>query len=203
MTRVEKNGNLKVAIICGILLSAAVALSVSVVTTPEMRTATREGGQPMHITENHVSAVPELPENEPETAVIQKIPETPYILPKEVPAKVPDSYNGIYEGDTITGTLTYYDVCVDCCGKEDGITASGIQIQNGVEPETTVVGCNWLPLMTIITINGERCIVADRGGKSLNTVGRIDVFNPAGHEDSRIKGITYNAEIVIVDLPDM
>jgi 3D (Asp-Asp-Asp) domain-containing protein len=29
-------------------------------------------------------------------------------------------------------TVTHYDVCVECCGKDDGITASGLQAVPGV-----------------------------------------------------------------------
>jgi len=50
----------------------------------------------------------------------------------------PRSYNSITEGDVIVSELTYYDVCKHCCGKTDGVTASGLVIANGTEPETPV-----------------------------------------------------------------
>lgn len=138
----------------------------------------------------------------PEFASIDRAEVTtpPETAPDET--EPPQSYNGIYEGDIFKGTLTYYDVCVKCCGKTDGITASGIVIQNGIEPETGICGCNWLPLMTLIEIDGVPFIVADRGGSSLNKVGRLDVFNPAGHEDCIQKGVKCDAEIIIIKLPE-
>jgi hypothetical protein len=60
--------------------------------------------------------------------------------------------SGITEGDVIISDLTYYDVCVKCCGKTDGITASGLVIRNGVEPEIPVVSCNWLPFDTFVNL---------------------------------------------------
>lgn len=134
-------------------------------------------------------AEPNLDEWEP---IIISAPETVI--------KEPRKWLGITEGDVIEGTLTFYDVCIACCGKEDGITASGIEIKNGVEPETAVCGCNWLPLRSKITIDGVPYIVADRGNSDLDKVGRIDVFNPAGHEDCRQRGIVYGAMIEIIEL---
>ncbi len=112
------------------------------------------------------------------------------------------TYNGITEGGIITGELTHYCVCLKCCGKTDGITASGLKIKNGVEPDIPVAACNWLPLGTIIEIDGSIHIIADRGGRNLDEVGRLDIFIPEGHraalELGRIKGV----KIEIVSLPE-
>lgn len=112
------------------------------------------------------------------------------------------TYNGIAEGDVFDGTLTYYDVCIKCCGKTDGITALGIRIQNGVQPETPVASCNWLPLGTLIDIDGTQYIVADRGGKSLGTVGRVDIFTPEGHQAALDLGRKTGAVITVLKFPD-
>lgn len=197
MTRREKNMNLR-TLLFGALTITAAALTVYATGFPELRDADPVTPETVNLPEISTSAIISPKESGTAARTFETLPAE---LPTE-PAESRESYNGIYEGDTITGTLTYYDVCLSCCGKNDGITASGIRIQNGVEPETPVVGCNWLPLMTIITIDGAEYIVADRGGDSLNTVGRLDVFNPAGHEDSLQKGITHDAEIVIVELPE-
>lgn len=193
----EKNMNPKV-LLFGALTITAAALTVYAAGFMELRTAHPDGVQTIHVPDTTAPAIIRAPETGTAARTLETVPAE---LPPE-PAETRESYNGIYEGDTITGTLTYYDVCLSCCGKTDGITASGIKIQNGVEPETPVVGCNWLPLMTVITIDGVEYIVADRGGASLNEVGRLDVFNPAGHEDSLQKGIDRDAEIVIVELPE-
>ena len=196
MTRREKNMNLRIMLFGALAITAA-ALTVYATGFPELRDVDPSTPETVHIQEITTSAITRTKEVDIAARTFETLPAE---LPPE-PVEPRESYNGIYEGDTITGTLTYYDVCLSCCGKTDGITASGIQIQNGVEPETPVVGCNWLPLMTIITIDGVEYIVADRGGTSLNAVGRLDVFNPAGHEDCIQKGIDRDAEIVIVELP--
>lgn len=74
------------------------------------------------------------------------------------------------EGMTYIGTyeLTAYCPCEYCCGKTDGITASGTQATAG-----RTVGCNSLPFGTVISINGHQYVVEDRGGMSNNV---IDIF---------------------------
>lgn len=112
------------------------------------------------------------------------------------------TYNGITEGDIITGELTHYCVCEKCCGKTDGITASGLKIENGVEPEIPVAACNWLPFGTIIEIDGRTHIIADRGGSSLNEVGRLDIFTPEGHQAALELGRIKGVEIKVVSIPE-
>lgn len=200
MTQREKSMNLKV-----FLFSAAAISAIASVVYASGIPGIRHPGFPHvpveRIAEETAADVIVIRDPETDTAeiAVELIAAT---LPETVEPMETQSYNGIREGDTIVGTLTYYDVCLSCCGKTDGITASGIRIENGVEPEVPVVGCNWLPLMTVLTIDGVEYIVADRGGASMDTVGRLDVFNPAGHEDCIQRGITENAEIVIVDLPE-
>jgi hypothetical protein len=97
---------------------------------------------------------------------------------------------------TITGVVTYYDACVSCCGKTDGVTASGIIVTNGGE-DPHVVACNWLDLGTVIRIDGVTYTVADRGGAGLDTVGRVDIFTPGGHEAALNAG-THTATIEII-----
>lgn len=65
-------------------------------------------------------------------------------------------------------TLTAYCPCEYCCGKTDGITASGTQATAG-----RTVGCNSLPFGTVISINGCQYVVEDRGGMNSNV---IDIF---------------------------
>ena len=67
--------------------------------------------------------------------------------------------------------ITAYCACVQCCGKTDGITASGIKAVEGV----TVAMDKSIPFGTKIYIDGvgER-IVQDRGGAI--TGNRIDLY---------------------------
>lgn len=62
---------------------------------------------------------------------------------------------------TETYIITAYCYCAKCCGKTDGITASGVKAIEGV----TVATDNSIPFGTKIYIDsvGER-IVQDRGG---------------------------------------
>lgn len=67
--------------------------------------------------------------------------------------------------------VTGYDICMDCCGKLDGITASGAVAQIG----RTVAAPQSIPFGTTLYIEGigER-VVEDRGG--LVTGEHLDVL---------------------------
>ncbi len=97
------------------------------------------------------------------------------------------SKGGYHTGQTIRGRYTHYCSCSICCGKNDGITASGIKIYNGMA-NPYYVACNWLPLGSIIEVDGVRYTVVDRGGKGLSKPGRIDIFTPEGHAACYQKG---------------
>ena len=62
--------------------------------------------------------------------------------------------------------ITGYDICVECCGKTDGITASGVHAEVG-----RTVAANNMPFGTRLYIDGlgER-IVEDRGGMKDNVL---------------------------------
>lgn len=86
--------------------------------------------------------------------------------------------------------LTAYDACIKCCGKTDGITASG----KIAKPHHTIA-CNWLPFGTKVKIMGEIYTVQDRGAKSLfgskkNHIKHIDIFMPT-HKEARNFGVRY------------
>lgn len=67
--------------------------------------------------------------------------------------------------------VTGYDICLECCGKLDGITASGAMAQVG----RTVAAPEDIPFGTVLYIDGigER-VVEDRGG--LVTGDKLDVL---------------------------
>lgn len=62
--------------------------------------------------------------------------------------------------------VTGYDICVECCGKTDGITASGVLAEVG-----RTVAANNMPFGTRLYIDGigER-VVEDRGGMKDNVL---------------------------------
>lgn len=58
-------------------------------------------------------------------------------------------------------TLTAYCSCSKCCGKTDGITASGTKATEG---RTVAVDVNKIPFGTKVYINGNEYIAEDKGG---------------------------------------
>ena len=78
----------------------------------------------------------------------------------------------------VTATLTAYCPCVKCCGKSDGITASGTQATAG---RTVAVDTRLIPYGTEISIDGKTYIAEDCGGKIKGYT--IDVFFDS-HEEA-------------------
>ena len=68
-------------------------------------------------------------------------------------------------------TLTAYCHCAKCCGKSNGITASGAKAVEGV---TIAADTRKLPFGTRVVINGHTYIVQDRGGAIKGN--RIDIY---------------------------
>ena len=77
----------------------------------------------------------------------------------------------VQQSDGENYVITAYCACMECCGKTDGITASGEKAVQGV----TVASDNSIPFGTKIYIDGvgER-IVQDRGGAIKGN--RIDLY---------------------------
>ena len=95
-----------------------------------------------------------------------------------------------------TFKITAYCSCVKCCGKSDGITASGLPVRQGY------VALNWLPFGTRVSIEGMgEFRVQDRGAKSLfgskkNHIKHLDVWFPS-HAEAKRFGVQYkNVEIL-------
>ena len=74
--------------------------------------------------------------------------------------------------------ITYYCACKQCCGKDDGITASGVKVQEGI---TVAADTSILPFGTKIYIKGIGWrTVQDRGGAIKGN--RLDIYIPS-HND--------------------
>lgn len=71
---------------------------------------------------------------------------------------------------TDTFTITYYCPCEKCCGKSDGITATGTKATEG---RTVGVDSNVIPLGSELIIDGQAYIAEDTGNIKGKT---IDVF---------------------------
>ena len=87
---------------------------------------------------------------------------------------------------------TAYCSCAKCCGKSDGITASGHKLIKGDK----VVACNWLPFGTKVNIQGLGVfIVMDRGARSLfgsknNHIKHLDIYMTS-HNAAQKFGVKY------------
>lgn len=89
--------------------------------------------------------------------------------------------------------LTAYCACSKCCGKSDGITASGTKAKQG---RTIAVDPKQIPYGTKVVINGHTYVAEDCGsgiGKSC-----IDVFFNS-HKEALNFGIQYADVYIIVD----
>lgn len=107
--------------------------------------------------------------------------------------------------DSELWVATAYCSCKKCCGKTDGITASGIKAHKGT------VACNWLPFgtkMTVRALGGDYsrfdkpydCIVEDRGAKSIfgsknKHIKRLDIWFP-----THIQALIFGRRVVEVNI---
>lgn len=109
------------------------------------------------------------------------------------------SKGGYSVGDVISGRKTHYCACTKCTGRTSNFkTASGMKVYNGMS-NPYIVACNWLPLGSVIEVDGVQYTVADRGGSGLSKAGKIDIFTPEGHAACLKKG-TGSCTIKIVRL---
>lgn len=148
-------------------------------------------------------------EKDSRTEVSRKITKQPVDAVLRVGTKLPEgynsvepngttSYNGYSLGDKISGRYSHYCACSTCNGNSRGITTSGRRIQNGMQ-NPYYVACNWLPLGSVIDVDGQLYTVVDRGGSGLSKKGRIDIFTPEGHSMCYSLGVG-NCTITIVRL---
>lgn len=86
--------------------------------------------------------------------------------------------------------ITHYCPCMECCGKTDGITASGTKAEEG---RTIAVDPDIIPLGSEVVINGHTYIAEDIGG--LIDGNRIDVY-VSSHERAWDLGV-YEAEVLV------
>ena len=87
--------------------------------------------------------------------------------------------------------LTAYCACAKCCGKTDGITASGTKATQG---RTIAVDPRVIPYGTKVIINGNTYIAEDCGGAIKEN--RIDVYFDS-HSEALKFGVQY-ADVTIL-----
>ena len=83
-----------------------------------------------------------------------------------------------------TYKITAYCGCEKCCGKTDGITASGTHVTAG----RTIAAPPEIPFGTQLMINGHIYTVEDRGGAIKGN--RIDIYFES-HEEAERFGVQY------------
>lgn len=79
--------------------------------------------------------------------------------------------------------ITHYCACEKCCGKSDGITASGTQATAG---RTIAADPDVLPMGSVVIIDGHTYTVEDVGGAIKGK--RIDIFMDS-HEEALKAGV--------------
>ena len=79
-------------------------------------------------------------------------------------------------------TITHYCACSRCCGKSDGVTATGTQATAG---RTIAVDPEVIPLGTEVIIDGQSYIAEDTGGAIKGN--KIDIFCES-HEEAINRG---------------
>lgn len=92
---------------------------------------------------------------------------------------------------TTTFKVTAYCACVKCCGKSDGITASGTKATQG---RTIAVDPRYYPYGTEIILNGKTYIAEDCGGAIKGN--RIDLYFDS-HQDALEWGVRYIEGVVV------
>ena len=128
--------------------------------------------------------------NKEETA--EKVEEQQELLPVETPIvekEEPKQEEKEEEHHSHTVSLGVYKItaycgCAKCCGKTDGITASGTHVTAG----RTIAAPPEIPFGTQIIINGHTYTVEDRGGAIKGN--RIDIYFET-HEEALNFGVQY------------
>lgn len=128
-------------------------------------------------------SVPQIPENnEPQTT--QAVENSVESVEKCV--FVPEAQPTYTEKQM---TITAYCPCVKCCGKSDGITATGTKAMQG---RTIAVDPRYIPYGTEIVIDGQTYIAEDCGG-AIKGNNRIDLFF-----DSHSEALSFGRQTKIV-----
>ena len=96
----------------------------------------------------------------------------PMTAPTKKPKGTPTAVKSTEpEGKAMTLTATAYCDCYNCCGKTDGITATGTKATAG---RTIAVDPDLIPYGSKVIINGNTYIAEDCGGAIQSN--RVDIF---------------------------
>ena len=92
-----------------------------------------------------------------------------------------------------TFKLTAYCACEKCCGKSDGITATGTK---ATANRTIAVDKTIIPYGTVVIINGNEYVAEDTGGAVKGNI--IDIFFD-DHEEALNFGVQY-ADVYVKEI---
>lgn len=131
-----------------------------------------------------LSAPPAATAEERAAAQTAEVPDA-YDPAWDIPASEPAACDDVFLGEY---TLTAYCPCTRCCGKSDGITATGTLAAEGrtiaVDPRVIPYGAH---VLLIWPDGTQRTYIAEDCGSGV-TGSRIDVFF-SGHETARVFGV--------------
>lgn len=113
---------------------------------------------------------PTQAEIEPITAIYETASTTETTVCEETTESLPTSL-GVFE-------VTAYCGCERCCGKSDGITATGTKATEG---RTIAVDPDVIPYGTVVVIDGQEYVAEDCGGAVIGSV--VDIFFDS-HEEA-------------------
>ena len=124
------------------------------------------------------------------------IPETESVTEEatEPPVTIVETKSEITYGIPMTLTATAYCPCVKCCGKNDGITATGTKATAG---RTIAVDPRVIPYGSKVIINGNTYIAEDCGGAIKSN--RIDIFFDT-HQEAREWGRRTVEALVVMEV---
>lgn len=80
----------------------------------------------------------------------ESLPTVQVLAPLELPAEEREAQVMPWAHKLEDCTVTYYDICLECCGKTDGITYSGAQ---AIPYETCAVDPEVIPLGSTVTVD--------------------------------------------------
>lgn len=95
------------------------------------------------------------------------------------------------ETEPIMFKVTAYCPCVKCCGKSDGITATGVKAKQG---RTIAVDPKYIPYGTKIIINGNTYIAEDCGGNIKGN--RLDIYFDS-HQEALAFGVQHLEGVIV------
>lgn len=105
------------------------------------------------------------------------------------------------------GDITHYCRCAECCKKWADVhprkTADGTLLDEIDRTGEKIASCNWLPFDSLVEVDGTWYRIADRGGKGLDSVGRLDIYVPEGHQAALDAGRPQGVEIKIIKLGEV